>query len=157
MSTFLHCLGFSTVRGSSNRKAVSGLVTLIRALKGNSSVAVTPDGPRGPIYSAKPGVAFLATKTGIAFVPFGSAISRKWVLKSWDRYEIPKPFSKCVFHIGKPVTIDPSLNAEEASRLITNAIWEADLAALSRLHGISGKVPGDQCLPENPSLPTESS
>lgn len=149
MSTFLHCLGFQTVRGSSNRKAVSSLVMLIRAAKAGSCVAVTPDGPRGPIYTAKPGVAFLSTKTGLAFVPFGSAVSRKWVIDSWDRYEIPKPFARCVFYIGEPIKLEAGIDPQKASQLISNAIWEADLAALGYLHGTQATAPGAQCLNDN--------
>ncbi|MAZ43770.1 MAG: hypothetical protein CMF48_01140 [Legionellales bacterium] len=152
MSTFLHCLGFQTVRGSSSRKAVSSLVMMLKAARGGSSVAVTPDGPRGPIYTAKPGVAFLATKTGLEVVPFGSAVSRKWVIQSWDRYEIPKPFSKCVFYIGKPFKLSPKMSPEEASRLISSAIWEADLAALGRLHGISDLKLDAQCQSDKTTL-----
>ena len=157
MSTFLHWLGFNTIRGSSNRKAVSALVMLLKVLRSGQSVAVTPDGPRGPIYCAKPGVGFLATKTGRPIVPFGSAISRKWVIKSWDRYEIPKPFARCVFVVGEPVWLPKDITPEGATQLINNAIFEADLKALRVLHGITCPERDDQCQNDKKNSSNESS
>lgn len=135
MASWLNLLGYKAIRGSSNRKAVSGLVLLLKALRDGNAVGVTPDGPRGPIYCAKHGVAYLATKTGVEFVPFGSAFSRRWLISSWDRYEIPKPFARGVFVIGKPVHIPSDCDQDQATRLIEKAIRDADLEATLRLHG----------------------
>jgi len=87
-------LGFGAVRGSSSRGAVGALMGMKQELDQGKPVAFTIDGPRGPIYVAKPGPILLAKKTGQGIVCFHIAVERAWVLNSWDRMMIPKPFSR---------------------------------------------------------------
>lgn len=87
-------LGFGAVRGSSSRGAVGALMGMKQELDQGNPVAFTIDGPRGPIYVAKPGPILLAKKTGQGIVCFHIAVERAWVLNSWDRMMIPKPFSR---------------------------------------------------------------
>jgi lysophospholipid acyltransferase (LPLAT)-like uncharacterized protein len=87
-------LGFGAVRGSSSRGAVGALMGMKQELDQGNPVAFTIDGPRGPIYVAKPGPILLAKKTGHAIVCFHIAVERAWTLTSWDRMMIPKPFSR---------------------------------------------------------------
>jgi lysophospholipid acyltransferase (LPLAT)-like uncharacterized protein len=86
--------GFGAVRGSSSRGAVEALMGMKQELDRGNPVAFTIDGPRGPIYMAKPGPILLAKKTGHGIVCFHIAVERAWVLNSWDRMMIPKPFSR---------------------------------------------------------------
>ncbi|HXB20726.1 MAG TPA: lysophospholipid acyltransferase family protein [Candidatus Solibacter sp.] len=87
-------LGFGAVRGSSSRGAVGALMGMKQELDQGNPVAFTIDGPRGPIYVAKPGPIWLAKKSGHGIVCFHIAVERAWILKSWDRMMIPKPFSR---------------------------------------------------------------
>jgi hypothetical protein len=87
-------LGFGAVRGSSSRGAVGALMGMKQELDQGNPVAFTIDGPRGPIYVAKPGPILLSQKTGYGIVCFHIAVERAWILKSWDRMMIPKPFSR---------------------------------------------------------------
>ncbi|NDB70389.1 MAG: DUF374 domain-containing protein [Methylocystaceae bacterium] len=103
MATWLQCLGYRVVRGSSGRRAVAGLVLLLDALSRGESIALATDGPRGPAEQSKKGVAYLATKTGCAVVALGSACSSAWVFPSWDNYHLPKPFSRVVLYLGEPI------------------------------------------------------
>ena len=68
-------------------------------------LAITVDGPRGPKGVVKPGAIFLAAKSGLEIVPVSCDAKRKWILPSWDNFEIPKPFAKVVVTMGDPIAI----------------------------------------------------
>ena len=106
-------LGFSAVRGSSSRGAVGALLGMRRELEQGHTVAFTIDGPRGPIYVAKPGPVLLAKKTGKPVGCFYIALHRAWVLRSWDRMMIPKPFSRAVFYASAPMFVPPDATDEQ--------------------------------------------
>lgn len=129
MAAWLRQLGYKVVYGSPTRNAVTGLVRLMQVLREGYAVGITPDGPTGPIYCAKPGSAYLAMKTGIPIIPLGSAFSKSWVIRSWDRYEIPKPFCRAVLHYGTPIMVPHDADLEMVTRQIDRAIREADWAA----------------------------
>ena len=86
--------GLGTVRGSTSRRAVAALVALRRALQEGVGVCLTPDGPRGPRYVFQPGALKLAESTGVELVPVHVGFSSAWTLRSWDRFRIPRPFSR---------------------------------------------------------------
>jgi len=105
--------GFDVVRGSSSRMGATALLELSEILASGRDVLLTPDGPRGPAYELGPGVIFLAQKTGVPVVPVNMEYSSCWRVKSWDRFIIPKPFSKVRVIIGPPQQIRPTSTAEE--------------------------------------------
>jgi lysophospholipid acyltransferase (LPLAT)-like uncharacterized protein len=102
-------LGYRSVRGSSTRGGREAAKELIEALKNGDNCAITPDGPRGPRRQVQPGVSMIPRQSGRAVVPLAFAAERCWRFKSWDRFMVPKPFSRCVFVYGEPVLMDPSL------------------------------------------------
>lgn len=87
-------LGFVPVRGSSSRGGAVGLLQLTRARLAGHKVAITADGPRGPMYVAKPGAAAVALRGGGTASCFHLHAEQAWLLRSWDRFIIPKPFSR---------------------------------------------------------------
>lgn len=101
IARIIHKLGFAAVRGSSSRGAVGALLGMRRALERGFNVAFTIDGPRGPCYVAKPGPVLLAKLTGFPIVPFYIALEDPWVLKTWDRFMIPRPFSRALMRVGR--------------------------------------------------------
>jgi len=105
--------GFDVVRGSSSRMGASALLELSEILASGRDVLLTPDGPRGPVYELGPGVIFLAQKTAAPVVPINMEYSSCWRVKSWDRFIIPKPFSKVRVIIGPPQQIKPTSTPEE--------------------------------------------
>lgn len=105
--------GFIPVRGSSSRGAVGALIGMRRELELGHSVAFTIDGPRGPRYVAKPGPVLLAKKTGVPIGCFYIHLERAWVLNSWDRMMIPKPFSRAIFYVSSPISVPPNADDEE--------------------------------------------
>lgn len=134
LTTWLECLGYEVIRGSSRRENISGLAGMIRKIKQGYSLGFGIDGPIGPIYKVKPGMTHMAQKFKVAIVPVGSAFSRKWVFnKAWDKYEIPKPFAKAVLYLGKPIYIESDADLEAYNRALEHAINEAEAAAAAAL------------------------
>lgn len=106
IARILHKFGFGTARGSSSRGGARALVQLRRGLAVGRAVAFTVDGPRGPARVVQPGAVFLAGATGQPILPYHIEADRHWTLKSWDRTQIPKPFSTVVLVIGEPLEVD---------------------------------------------------
>ena len=86
--------GFGTVRGSSRRGASKGLKGLVRAARAGNDLALTPDGPRGPVGVFKPGALAAAQLTGLPIVPLAVGASSGWRFRSWDGFLVPKPLSR---------------------------------------------------------------
>ena len=86
--------GLGAVRGSSSRRGVAALIGLKHALKDGFDVCLTPDGPRGPRYVLQPGVIKLAESSGAPIIPVHVTFSSALRLKTWDRFVIPRPFSR---------------------------------------------------------------
>jgi lysophospholipid acyltransferase (LPLAT)-like uncharacterized protein len=105
MGRIIRKFGFVAVKGSSSRNAVRALLGLRRALQDGWAVAFTLDGPRGPRYKVKPGPVALARSSGVPLTMFHMAIDRAWVLNSWDRMMIPKPFSRVLMRFGNLIPI----------------------------------------------------
>jgi len=101
-----HNIGFRTVRGSTSRGAGRALLGLVRELEAGHEVAVTPDGPRGPLHSFAPG-GLIAAHRGRAPVVLVRAIaSSAWRLRSWDRFLIPKPFARVIVAYSDPTPVE---------------------------------------------------
>ena len=122
-----------TVRGSASRGGRDALRALYRAIsKRGTSPVMIPDGPRGPLYEFKIGVAVLAQMSQAPIVPMGFAAEKSWRIKSWDRMFIPRPFSRIVVTVGAPQILDRQLPSEklEAEReRLQNLLDELTLAA----------------------------
>ncbi|MGE0593498.1 MAG: lysophospholipid acyltransferase family protein [Vicinamibacterales bacterium] len=106
--------GYGTARGSTSRGARKAMVRLLREMAAGRPAGFTLDGPRGPARVAQPGAVWLAGTTGNPLLPFHLEASRCWELRSWDRTQIPKPFSTVALVIGAPVEVPPNL--DEAAR-----------------------------------------
>jgi len=104
--------GLGAIRGSSSRRGVAALVGLKRALQDGLDICVTPDGPRGPRYMMQPGVIKLAESTGAPIVPIHVLFSSAWRVKTWDRFVIPKPFSRVEVTFGPAIYLSRGMDAE---------------------------------------------
>jgi len=116
IARFIQRFGYGTAKGSSTRGARAGLIQMIRAVRAGKSAAFTVDGPRGPIYEAKPGALLLAAKANAAILPFSISLDRCWRLPSWDRLEIPKPFARAVVVIGERLHVKNGNDEAEQQR-----------------------------------------
>jgi lysophospholipid acyltransferase (LPLAT)-like uncharacterized protein len=113
--------GFQTIRGSSGRSGARGALQMARKVKEGGVLAFTPDGPRGPTHKVQPGVILMAEKSGAPIIPLGISARRRWLIRSWDSYMIPKPFTQVYFLVGEPLLVPAPLDeagrAEFAERL----------------------------------------
>jgi lysophospholipid acyltransferase (LPLAT)-like uncharacterized protein len=109
--------GYLPARGSSTRGAVRALLELKRCLAKGHDVAFTIDGPRGPVYTVKPGPVWLAQKTLSPLLVFHMEPESFWKLRTWDGLRIPKPFSRVLLKIGTPIWV--SADTEEEAWLGT--------------------------------------
>ena len=103
--------GYGTARGSTSRGAVRALVQMKRDMAAGKPAAFTVDGPRGPANVAQPGAIWLAQATGNPIIPFHIESDRHWTANSWDRTQIPKPWSTVAIAIGEPLEIGRSDDA----------------------------------------------
>src|SRR5256885_8317431 len=124
--------GYGTARGSSSRGAVKALVQLKRDMAAGKPAAFTLDGPRGPAKVAQPGAIWLAKATGNPIVPFHIESDRHWTANSWDRTQIPKPWSRVAIAIGEPLPI--VADADE------RAIESGRVALEERLHALETRA-----------------
>ena len=116
MGRIIGRFGFVAVKGSSSRNPIRALLGLRRALDEGWTVAFTLDGPRGPRRKAKPGPSGLARSAGLAMTTFHAAVDRAWVLHSWDRMMIPKPFSRVLVRVGKLIPVPAETSDEDLER-----------------------------------------
>jgi lysophospholipid acyltransferase (LPLAT)-like uncharacterized protein len=126
-------LRLGVVHGSSNRGAIEAVRQLLRPGR-YRSVAITPDGPRGPRRRVKEGIIFLAAHLGWPIVPVGIGLSQPWRLRSWDRLAIPRPYQRAVVVTGHPVHVPADLHREglETYRhMVETAMLELTAAAES--------------------------
>jgi lysophospholipid acyltransferase (LPLAT)-like uncharacterized protein len=127
MGRIVRKFGFVPVKGSSSRNAVRALLGLRRALEKGWTVAFTLDGPRGPRYKVKPGPVALARSSGVPMTMFHIAVERAWVLNTWDRLIIPKPFSRVLLRMGRLIAVPSDTSDSDLAH------YEAELqAALNR-------------------------
>jgi len=98
-------LGGDTTLGMSRK-----LIGLMRKISSGKNFLIHPDGPAGPAYKVKPGLSYIAKKTGKAIIPIGCYCRHAYHVPRWDRYTLPMPFSKVHIHIGEPYTIPKDLS-----------------------------------------------
>lgn len=114
IARFIQRFGFGAVRGSSTRGGVGGLVKMIRLMReAHLPMCFTVDGPKGARYVAKNGACLLAKKTANPVLPFSIELRRFWTINSWDKLQIPKPFSRARVFFAAPITVET--NADEAA------------------------------------------
>ena len=118
-------LGFTAVRGSSSRGGAMALRGMQSELDKGETVAFTIDGPRGPKYVAKSGPVLLSKISGRPIAAFYVALSSAWVLRTWDQFMIPKPFSKALVRLGRKIQVPP--DADEALMVDFHAQLQAAL------------------------------
>ena len=112
--------GYGTARGSTSRGGRRALLQLVRDMAAGKPAGFTLDGPRGPARVAQPGAVWLAKATGNPVLPFHLEASRHWTMNSWDRTQIPKPFSTVAIAMGEPfhVAADADEDGLERARLL---------------------------------------
>ncbi len=116
-------LGYRVIRGSSemgrrNKGARRATLKLLKVLKEGGNVGITMDGPKGPYMSVAKGIIYLAQKTGAPIVPFALSFKPSITLRTWDRFQIPLPFSKAKVLVGREIFVREGDSFEEKEREI---------------------------------------
>ncbi|MGA9996261.1 MAG: lysophospholipid acyltransferase family protein, partial [Pyrinomonadaceae bacterium] len=120
IARFIQRFGYGAARGSSTRGGVGALVEMARLMRAGSPAGFMIDGPKGPRYVAKMGAVLLAKKTGYPVLPFTVTPARFWQSeKSWDKFQVPKPFTRALVSIAPPIFVprdadEETLNAKHA-------------------------------------------
>jgi len=129
-------LGLVPVRGSSTRGGETALAAILKALKKNPAVIHIVDGPQGPKGIVKPGLISMAQMSGAVILPVFVSANRAWIMGSWDRFLVPKPFSKVTIEWGPPLVVpqdlDPAQNEEfrsEIEQRLSEGYAQADLSS----------------------------
>lgn len=129
-SVILGQLGILCVRGSSSRGGARAARGLLRALRRGASGLVAVDGPRGPFGSVKPGVVFLARTTGAPIFPVAAACrAGRRIESAWDRYLLPRPFTRTSVCVGAPIHLAADTDAPAACAAIAAALEVASIEA----------------------------
>ena len=113
LARLVEILGFSTVRGSSNKRGAKAAIELIRKLRSGKHCGLVADGSQGPARIAQSGPLLLAGKSEGIILPMIYSASRYFTFKTWDRLILPKPFSKIDVFYGKPFTLPQRVKAGE--------------------------------------------
>jgi lysophospholipid acyltransferase (LPLAT)-like uncharacterized protein len=119
IARFIQRFGYGASRGSSSRGGVGALVEMVRLMRAGRPTGFAIDGPRGPRHEAKLGAVLLAKKTGAPLLPFTINPAHYYAAPSWDRFQIPLPFSRARVRIAAPIYVpadadDDLLNAKRA-------------------------------------------
>jgi lysophospholipid acyltransferase (LPLAT)-like uncharacterized protein len=112
-SRFLQRFGYGSVRGSSTRGGAGAVVKMIRLMREKIPVGFANDGPKGPKFEAKIGSTVLAKKTGNPLMPFNIEPNKFWTINTWDKMQIPKPFTRVLVKIAEPIYVESKINDEE--------------------------------------------
>lgn len=130
VARILEHFGVQPVRGSSSRRGPQALLELTTWAERGLNIAFTPDGPRGPCYVVQEGAIALAQVTGLPVIPVSYYLGWKIRLKSWDRFQIPLPFSRWHTIWGRPIRVPRS--ASEAERESLRLELEKEMKAITR-------------------------
>ena len=114
LSDYARRIGYQLLPGSSTRGGARALLGAIRALEDGCTIAITPDGPRGPRREIKPGVVRAAQRAGAMILPLHARTSSAWSARSWDRMFLPKPFAEVHLGYGEPFAVAPGPAGLEA-------------------------------------------
>ena len=115
---------FDTIRGSTTKGAIKVLKESFKLVDNGYDIAITPDGPRGPFQSVADGIVAISQKKGMKIVAFNYKADSFWQLKSWDRFMIPKPFSRVDFYASEPFSVE-GMSKDDAKALIKEKLNES--------------------------------
>jgi hypothetical protein len=130
LAHILQLFGVHPVRGSTSRRGPQALRELTTCAEQGFDLAVTPDGPRGPRYAVQDGVISMSQLTGLPILPVSCILKPRLELRSWDRFQIPLPFSLCEVRVGELMRVPRTANEEERETLRREL--ESTILALGR-------------------------
>ncbi len=121
LAIFAHYLGVTPIKVNLSGDTTLGLgrklVSLMKLMSSGKNFLIHPDGPEGPAYKVKPGLSFIASKTGATILPLGCYCRNAYHINRWDRYTLPLPFSKIHIQLGQLITIPRDINDLDKTNL----------------------------------------
>jgi len=120
LATVLERWGYTLIRGSSHIGGKEAMQLMIQSIADGSSLAITPDGPRGPRHEMKMGAVRAAQQTSAPLVLAGIALERKKFLHSWDKFEVPLPLSRAAVVYSEPIIVPKELNGQSLDEFKMN-------------------------------------
>jgi lysophospholipid acyltransferase (LPLAT)-like uncharacterized protein len=105
-------LGMQPVRGSSTRGGSRAVLEILRDKKSDVTIAITPDGPRGPRHHFHEGAVYLASRTGLPVFPVAVSFQHFGRLPTWDQFVVPRPFTRTIVRLGEAVRVPPDSDRE---------------------------------------------
>lgn len=130
LTAFFSLIGMQAARGSSSRLGREAAMALVDAQRAGHDIGITPDGPRGPCYELKPGVVIVPRRSGAPLLLIGGEFSSAWQLKSWDKFILPKPFSRVRLRC-ELITTEQLADRDHALELL-----KARMLAINPDHGL---------------------
>ena len=124
-------LGMNVILGSSKKGGMQAFRKMVKCIKSGESVAITPDGPKGPKEKVKEGIIKLAQITETSIIPLVWTTNKFKLINSWDNFVIPYPFSKGVYSFGKPIYVKKQINEYELETARQNL--ENEIKRLTKL------------------------
>jgi len=115
--------GLGTIAGSTNRNAARTLIQGIKTIKEGYDIGITPDGPKGPRHSISDGVIVMAQKTNTKIMLLGIKPTKFWLLNSWDKFCVPKPFGTLHYYSTEPIDLS-GMDMKEAKKLLKRRLLE---------------------------------
>ncbi len=112
LSTILERWNYKMIRGSSHIGGKEAMQLMVDEVEKGNSLAITPDGPRGPRHEMKMGAVRVAQQTGVPLIVVGISASTKKQLRSWDKFDVPRPFSSVVAKYSEPIIVPKELSNE---------------------------------------------
>ncbi|MCE9523690.1 MAG: lysophospholipid acyltransferase family protein [Alphaproteobacteria bacterium] len=145
ISNAISYFGLASIRGSAakpgstkNKGGVAALRSMLKALQARESVGISPDGPRGPRMRATEGIVTVARMSGQPIIPCSYSVRSRFVLRTWDRFVVPLPFTRGVIVWGEPIYVprDADANGVNAARLAVEAGLNAATDAADAAMGV---------------------
>jgi lysophospholipid acyltransferase (LPLAT)-like uncharacterized protein len=147
IARFIQRFGYGAVRGSSTRGAVGALVEMVKLMRAGCPAGFSIDGPKGPKYVAKMGAVLLSKKTGNPVLPFSLTPAKRWEINSWDKLQIPMPFTKALVEFSAPIYVAKDADEKMLETKQKELQWALDDVTARgeewRKHRSANVSPGD--------------
>lgn len=121
--------GYRTIRGSTGRGAIRAALAACKRLEEGGILAITPDGPKGPVHEVQPGIIFMAQRAECPIIPIGVGARPRRLMKAWDEYLLPLPFAKCALVFGEPLHIRKDELIEPYQEMLKKALDDVQAQA----------------------------
>ena len=122
------------LEGEASMATARKLAQLVKLVKGGCYCYLTPDGPFGPAYVLKPGLAYIAQKAGAIILPVGAYTRHGYRLNRWDRYTIPYPFSRISVEVGAPIEVEKGADLTAVNQSLSHTLNQVTLQAAANYY-----------------------